>query len=140
MQALVKEMAGQGYPYYLAYNVERNVQEGDFYDLYIHFSESPIVSQGLYDYDVPASILYMVDSSNGSNRYFDYSHVLVEQLQAQRVKVSNLYHVYTNADFSSSISVQPDILNIGGEPHAQSASVFLLLTFLFTIVFIRILR
>lgn len=140
LYSLTKTMAGRGYKYYLAYNAERNVQEGIFYDMYIYFSNSPISARNLYEYAFPGGVLYKVDSSNGSNRYFDYEHILVDDVPAQQVNVSQYYHVYTNADYGQSLAVQPDISYIGGETNAPSSSLFVLLSLLFTIVFIRILR
>lgn len=140
LYSLVKTMAAKGYKYYLAHGLDRNVQDGSFYDLYIYFSDSPISARNLYSYDFSGGVLYKVDSSNSTNRYFDYDHVLVEQVQARQINVSQYYHVYTNADYGQSLAVQPDITYIGGETNAPSASLFVLLALLFTIVFIRILR
>lgn len=134
VSSLVPTLKEQGYEYYIA---TTNVTIGYYTevepDLYIYFSEEPIIASNGYSYDLPDNTLkYTIRTPNysSSSTAVNTNRIVVETIEAQTINIDVYEHIYTNAEFNTGAVVQPDICAKGGYQSEKIESVGIVITVL----------
>lgn len=135
VKSLIEVMRDKGYSNYIARTI---TETGNNYKLDIIFSQTVITGSNLTSYSITNGIRYQVDSSAFSQ---NNNHARVSTSTFSGAYTVPVYEfVYTNAEFTSSTLVQPDIRHLGGVQSQAttyllfSFSIFLLLYVLFRLM------
>lgn len=134
VSSLVPTLREQGYVYYIATtNVTIGYNNQTEPDLYIYFSKEPITANNGYSYNIPNNtVLYTIRTPNYStnSNAVNTERIVTNTLVAQNLSIDVYEHIFTNAEFITGESVQPDIVAKGGYQNEKIESVGIVITML----------
>ena len=134
---VVEVMRIKGYEHYVARTV---TETGNNYDLDIVFSKTSITGSSMTSYIISSGIRYQVDTSAYSASAGSHARVVTGTYNGTYT-VPVYEFVYSNASFSSSTAVQPDVRFLSGVQSENTLNISMLVMFgFFAVVTVLILN
>ena len=141
IESLVPVMRKEGYNFYVAYT---NTNTNSGYnrtvppDLYVVFSRDNLSFNSAYSFNCPdGSVLFTCRTVNySSSQYGVNTDRIVKSNISGNVTVEKYEHIYTNAEYSTSVGVRhPDILYSMEGGYAYDSSVALIIAICAVLLF-----
>lgn len=141
MRPLIADMRKDGYLYYLAHSNQLSGVSND-YDVIIYFSKDEIFATDMYTYTVPRdSLKYSLKTGNASTNNTS-SRITITKVGTNQtaMNIPSYQHISTNATFTSTGYIQPDLFLEVQNYETNGGILFVLCAFLLVYSFIHLFR